>query len=203
VAEDLRKANEKVRLRHPTWYRQVAAIEAKAVEIHSYTTMVFHGLLQTEAYARAAYRARRPALDEETIEQRVADRLERQQILTVWPPLCASFVIEESVLHRPLGGRAVHRGQLRNLLRIAELRDTEVQVMPMRCEEHPDLEGPFTLMTPKGKPQMAYMESHGHPRIIADAEEVRLMAARYGSIRAHALTPRESVALIERMLGEL
>jgi hypothetical protein len=156
------------------------------VEIHSYNTMVIPGLLQTEAYARAAHRARRPPLDEETIEQRVADRLERQRILTAWPPPHASFVIEESVLHRPLGGREVQQGQLRNLLHVAELRDTEVQVMPMRCEEHPDLEGPFVLMTPKGKPQVAYMESHGHPRIIADAEQMRLMAARYGSIRSPA-----------------
>jgi transcriptional regulator with XRE-family HTH domain len=203
VAEDLQKARNKTRVRHPAWYRQVAAIEAKAVEIHSYQTMVIPGLLQTEAYARAAHRARRPQLDEATIEKRVADRLDRQKVLTVWPPPHASFVIEESVLRRPLGGREVHRGQLHNLLRVGELRDTEVQVMPMACEEHPDLEGPFALFTPKGKPQVAYVESYGRGHIISDAEEVRVMAAWYGSIRAHALTPRESVALIEKMLGDL
>jgi transcriptional regulator with XRE-family HTH domain len=166
VVQDLENARTKARVRHPAWYRRVAAIEARSVEIHSYTTTVIPGLLQTEAHARAAHRARRPPLDEETIEKRVADRLDRQKILTAWPPPHASFVIEA-------------------------------------CEEHPNLEGPFTLLTPKGKPQVAYVESHGHPHLITDAEQVRLMAARYGSIRAHALTPRASMALIERLMEEL
>jgi transcriptional regulator with XRE-family HTH domain len=203
TAEDIQKARDKARQRHPKWFRVYARLEAEAVEIHEYATMVIPGLLQTEAYARALYQARQPRLEEATIEKRVADRMARQEILTKWPPPDTTFVIEESVLHRPIGGREVMRGQLRNLLRASELRGTEVQVMPTERAEHPGVEGSFTVLTPKGKAQLGYVESYGHNRLITDADQVRAMANRYGSIRAQALNFRESQALIEKLLGEL
>jgi transcriptional regulator with XRE-family HTH domain len=203
MAEDIDEAKTKARVRHPAWFRIFARLEAKAVEIHEYTTMVIPGLLQTEGYARALYRARQPALDDETIDRRVRARLARQEILTTWPPPKTTFVVEESVLHRPIGGREVRRALLQNLLRASELRGTELQVMPAACEDHPGMAGPFTLLTPKGRPQVAYVESHGHNRLITDPEQVRLMALRYGSIRAQALGFRESLALIEKLLGDL
>ncbi|MDT0320167.1 helix-turn-helix domain-containing protein [Streptomyces millisiae] len=203
VIDDLEKARTKARTRHPAWFRVFARLEGKAVEIHEYSTMVIPGLLQTESYARALYGVRQPPFSKETIDTRVADRLERQKILHNWPPPKASFVIEESVLRRQIGGREVHRGQLLNLLRAAELPGTELQIMRTDQPEHPGLTGPFTLLTPKGKSQLVYIESHGQNRLITDAEQVRLMAARYGSIRAQALNFRESTELIEKLLGEL
>jgi hypothetical protein len=185
----------------PAWFRIYARLEAEAVEIHEYATMVIPGLLQTEAYARALYQARQPRLDEATIEKRVADRLSRQEILMKWPPPDTTFVIEESVLHRPIGGWEVMRGQLQNLLRASELRGVELQIMPTERAEHPGLPGPFTVLTPKGKPQLGYVESNGQPRLITDADQVRAMANRYGNIRAQALNFRESQALIEKLLG--
>lgn len=46
------------------------------------------------------------------------------------------------------------------------------------------------------------MEVQDVSRLITDTEQVRTLAARYGSIRSEALTPRESLTLIEKMLGE-
>jgi transcriptional regulator with XRE-family HTH domain len=203
TAEDIKKARDKARQRHPAWFRIYARLEAAAVEIHEYATMVIPGLLQTEAYARALYEVRQPRLDEALIEKRVADRLSRQEILTKWPPPDTTFVVEESVLYRPIGGPEVMRGELRNLLRASELRGTEIQVMPTERADHPGLDGPFNLLTPKGKAQLGYVESHRQPRLITDAEQVRRMANQYGSIRAQALNFRESQALIEKLLGEL
>ncbi|TDC80194.1 helix-turn-helix domain-containing protein [Streptomyces hainanensis] len=203
VSDDLEKARSKARARHPSWFRKFAKLEGGAVEIHEYSTMVIPGLLQTEPYARALYGVRQPPYAKEDIDVLVADRIERQKILHNWPPPKTSFVIEEVVLRRQLGGDEVHRGQLLNLLRAAELPGTELQIMPIAQQHHPGLTGPFILLTPKSKPQLAYTESHGHNRLISDVEQVRLMAARYGSIRAQALNFRESTELIEKLLGEL
>ena len=74
--------------------------------------------------------------------------------------------------------------------------------MPTEREEHPSLGGPFNLLTPKGRQQVAYIEIQGYPRLITDPEEVRIFTERYGIIRAQALTPRESLSLIEKMLGD-
>lgn len=146
---------------------------------------------------------RTPLLDEETIEQRVVSRLARQDILAKWPPPMVTAVIEESVLRRPIGGAEVHKEQMSHLLALGRLRSVELQVMPLERDEHAGMGGPFILLTPKGKPQVGYVEVQDIARLATDAEEVRILAARYGSIRAQALTPRESLALIERMQTEL
>lgn len=202
VIPEVEEAMAKARTRHPEWYRNYAGLEAEAVSLYDYSTMGVLGLLQTEDYARAVFTQRHPPLDEETIEKRVADRLSRQQLFEKWPPPECSFIIEQAVLERPIGGPLVHVGQLRRLLHIGRLRNVQLQVMPTGRYEHPCLDNSFTLLTPKGREQVGYMESQGYPRLITDREEVRVLAARYGIIRAQALNPHESLDLIEKMLEE-
>jgi transcriptional regulator with XRE-family HTH domain len=202
VLPEVEEAMAKTRTRHPEWYRSYAGLEAEAVSLYDYSTMGVLGLLQTEDYARAVFTQRHPPLDEETIEKRVADRLSRQQLFEKWPPPECSFVLEQAVLERPIGGPAVHAGQLRRLLHIGRMRNVQLQVMPTGRDEHPCLDNSFTLLTPKGKEQVVYMESQGYPRLITGREEVRILAARYGIIRAQALNPHESLDLIEKMLEE-
>lgn len=200
--EDVARAKAKARVKHPAWFRDYARLEADAVGLSFFSTLAVPGLLQTEDYARTTFTTRQPLLDEETIEQRVAARLARQEILTRWPPPMVSAIIEESVLRRTIGGGKVRIGQLEHLLRLGRLRSVSLQVLPLDCEEHAGMDGPFILLTPKGRPPVAYLEVQSVSRLITDSEDVRLLAARYGSIRGQALAPRESLTLIERMLGE-
>ncbi|MFD3662225.1 helix-turn-helix domain-containing protein [Streptomyces sp. NPDC058659] len=203
AVDDVREALAKARVRHPDWFRDFANAEAEAVALHYYEVQAVPGILQTPTYAEAVFRYRRPLYDEETIEKRLADRLARQAIFDKWPGPTMSFVIEESVLHRPLGGRDAFREQLRRLIEVARLRTVHFQIMPNDPDEHPGLGGSFTLLTPKGRREVAYTEIYGHARLITDPEEVRMYTERYGIIRAQALTRRESLELIEKMLGEL
>lgn len=200
--EDVARAKARARVRHPAWFRDYARLEAEAVEVNFYNNHDIPGLFQTERRTRALYEMRKPLLDEETVEQRVASRMGRQEILTQWPPPMVTAVIEEVVLRRPIGGREVHKEQLNRLLELGRLRTVELQVMPTDRTEHAGMGGPFTLLTPKGKPQVGYTEVQAVARLATDMDEVRILAARYGSIRAQALTPRESLALIERMQTE-
>ncbi|MFD5338777.1 helix-turn-helix domain-containing protein [Streptomyces hawaiiensis] len=200
--EDVEKAKAKARVRHPAWFRDYARLESSAVEINFFSTLAPPGLLQTEDFIRTLLNGRQPLLSEETIEQRVASRLARQEILTRWPPPMVTAVIDESVLRRKLGGRKVRHGQLEHLLRLGQLRNITLQVLPLECEENSGVDGPFVLLTPKGKPQVGYLEVQGAGRLITDPEQVRILAARYGSIRAQALTPGETLGLVEDLLGE-
>ncbi|MEU9344424.1 helix-turn-helix transcriptional regulator [Streptomyces sp. NPDC048278] len=199
---ELKEAMKRARTRHPEWYRGYAVLEAQAVSLYDYSTMGVLGLLQTEDYARAVFTQRYPPLDEDTIERRVADRLSRQHIFEQWPLPEFSFIMEQAVLERPIGGVDVQHAQLRQLLRIGRMRNVQMQVMPTERHEHPCLDNSFTLLTPKGKEQVGYMESQGYPKLVTDREEVRVLAARYGIIRAQALNPHESLDLIEKMLEE-
>ncbi|MGP4049276.1 helix-turn-helix domain-containing protein [Streptomyces sp. 2A115] len=202
LIEDVEKAKAKARVRHPAWFRDYARLEREAVEINDYSCHDIPGLFQTQRRIRALYEMRKPLLDEETIEQRVASRLARQEILTRWPPPMISSVIDESVLRRPLGGPEVHKDQLEQLIRLGGLRSAELQVMPTERTEHAGMGGAFILLTPKGKRQVGYTESQDSAHLSTDAEAVRILAARYGSIRAQALTMQESLELIKSMLGE-
>ncbi|MFJ3250338.1 helix-turn-helix domain-containing protein [Streptomyces sp. NPDC086782] len=194
---------EVARAQYPAFFRDAARLEAEAVELHAYDTHVVKGLLQTEDYARAVFAMRRPLLDEETIEQRVAARMLRQEIFSRWPAPLMSFVIEETVLRRPIGGTDVHRGQLEQILLIGQNRNVEIQVMPLQREDHAGLAGPFTLIETKAGRRIAYAEVQKSSSLYTERTPVRELEAQYGIIRAQALNPRESTAFIEGLLGEL
>ncbi|MCF2525873.1 helix-turn-helix domain-containing protein [Yinghuangia soli] len=202
AAEDVEKAKVRARVRHPAWFRDYARLEREAVELCYYVNHVMPGIFQTEEHARALFEMRKPLLDAETIEQRVEARLSRQAILAKWPAPMVVCVIEEVVLRRPIGGWEIHRRQLEALLRIGRMRNVELQVMPSDRAEHAGVGGPLTLLTPKGRPQVAYLEVQSESILITDAEEVRILASRFGSIRGQALTPVESLAVIEKLVGE-
>nr|WP_308299027.1 helix-turn-helix transcriptional regulator [Streptomyces sp. GESEQ-35] len=200
---DVKKAMAKTRTRHPEWYRGYAVLEAEATALHVYSNQLVPGLLQTGDYAGAVFTQWRPLLHELAIEKRVADRIARQRILENGPSPTFSFVLDESVLLRPVGGRDVHAAQLEYLLRLGSLRTVALQVMPMDREEQPSMDGPFNLLTVRRGEQVAYVEIHTYPRLITDVEEVRVLNERYGLLQAHALRPNESLDLIERLRGRL
>jgi transcriptional regulator with XRE-family HTH domain len=193
---------EVARAQYPAFFRDAARLEAEAVELHVYASMAVPGLLQTEEYARAVFAMWRPLLDEEVVDQRVAARLARQEIFARRPAPHLSFVIEEAVLHRPLGGLQVWRGQLEESLLVGQKRNVEIQVMPLSREEHAGLAGPFTLMETREGRRIAYTEVQGDSRVHTERSKVRELEGAYGIIRAQALTPMESLALIEKLLGE-
>ncbi|MER5739471.1 MULTISPECIES: helix-turn-helix transcriptional regulator [unclassified Streptomyces] len=203
TVEDTEQALSRARTRHPDWFRSFAAAEAEALAVHYFAPQAVTGILQTHGYAEAVFRHRRPLYDEETIEKRLADRLARQAIFEKQPAPTMSFVIEEAALRRPLGGRDAFREQLQRVITVARLRNVHLQVMPLECEEHPALEGEFILLTLRRKREVAYIESYGYARLITDPEEVRMYSERYGIMRAQALTPRESLEHLEKLLGEL
>ncbi|WP_121748725.1 helix-turn-helix transcriptional regulator [Streptomyces sp. E2N166] len=194
---------EIARARYPSFFRRYVQLEFEAVELHAYVSHVIKGLLQTEDCARAVFRMWRPLLDEEAIEQGVSARMERQQLFARRPAPLLSFVFDEHVLRRPLGGRDVWRGQLEQLLIYGYQRNVRMQVMPTDREEHAGLAGPFTLIHSKDQRRMAYMEVQDVSALYSEPKKVSPFEATYGVLRAEALTPRESLAFIEKLLGEL
>ncbi|MFC5852683.1 helix-turn-helix domain-containing protein [Streptomyces chlorus] len=193
---------EVARAQYPAFFRDAARLEAQAVELHVYATRAVPGLLQTEEYARAVCAMWRPLLDEVIIEQRVAARMARKDIFARRPAPHLTFVIDEAVLHRPLGGETVWRGQMEHLMLAGEQRNVEIQTMPLSRKQHAGLAGPFTLMETKDERRIAYTEVQGDSHVHTERGKVRELEAAYGSLRAQALTPAESLSLIEKLLGE-
>ncbi|MFJ4905626.1 Scr1 family TA system antitoxin-like transcriptional regulator [Streptomyces sp. NPDC093249] len=203
ASEDVREAVSRARVRHPNWFRDFAKAEAEAVALHYYAPQAIPGILQTHAYAEAIFGHRRPLYHETEIEKLLADRLSRQVIFEKQPLPTISFVIEQAILRRPMGGPNAFRVQLQRLIEVAQFRNVYLQIMPDDQTEHPALEGQFTLITLKGQREVAYTESYGNSRLFTGLEEVRVYGERYGIMRAEALTPLESLEYLKQMLGEL
>ncbi|GAA2879150.1 helix-turn-helix transcriptional regulator [Streptomyces mexicanus] len=195
--------DEVERAQYPVFFQGMAALEKEAMELLVYDTLVVNGLLQTEAYMRALLTMRRPPLKEDTIEQRVAARLARQEILDRDPAPLLSFVVDESVLRRRYGGTDVYRGQLEHLLLISRRRNVDIQVMPLDSVESAGVDGPFTVVVRRDGKQFVYAEAQGTSSLETDPARTAVATSRYGIIRSQALTPRESMAFVEGLLGSL
>ncbi|MEU1530380.1 helix-turn-helix domain-containing protein [Streptomyces fagopyri] len=190
------------RAQYPAFFRDMARLEAGAVGLCVYAAHAVPGLLQTEDYARAVFRMQRPLLDDDVIEQRLAARMVRQDIFTRRPPPLLSFIIEEVVLRKPIGGLTTLREQLEQILLVGQNRNVEIQVMPTDREDHAGLGGPFNLIDTAEGPRIAYTEVQDDNRLYTSAGKIRELEARYGILRSQALTPCESLAFIEELLGE-
>lgn len=190
------------RARYPKKVRDLAKLESDAVELGAYGNHNLHGLLQTEEYARALYEIRRPAFPPDVVERYVAARMARQEMFHRQPSPALTFVLEQVTLERPIGGRAVLRRQLEHLLDLGQLRNVEIQVMPMDCEDHAGMGGQIDLLKLKGGSTIGYVEAQLMSRLITDAKDIQILELRYGIIRSQALSPRESRAVIEKLLGE-
>ncbi|GAB2924059.1 helix-turn-helix domain-containing protein [Streptomyces mayteni] len=177
--------------------------EADAMVLNSYQPLLIPGLLQTEATIRALLNAHRPTLDDELIEARATARLARQAILTRTPLTNFSFVIYEAALRCPVGGRDVYRAQLEHLLKLAELRNVSLQVLPFDRGAHAGLNGPMVLLETQDHDHFTLVEGQSLSQFTSDAEEVSTLAQRYGMIRMQALSAEESVRFIQRLVDEL
>ncbi|WP_232792683.1 helix-turn-helix domain-containing protein [Actinacidiphila yeochonensis] len=189
--------------RYPKRVRDVAKLEADSVELGAYVNTVVQGLLQTEEYALANFRERRPSYSEDELEGLMAAWMSRLTIFERRPAPLMTFVQDEVTLRRPIGGRAVLRRQLEHLLEVARLPCVEIQVMPTETEEHAGLGGSLRVLKLMDGSAVARDEVSLTARLITDPREVQIIEMRYGLIRAQALTPRESMAFIEKLRGAL
>ncbi|SCF95096.1 helix-turn-helix transcriptional regulator [Streptomyces sp. Ncost-T10-10d] len=189
-------------VRYPKKIRDLARMEARAVELLSYGDHNLHGLLQTEEHARALLGTRRPAYSQDELERMVAARTARRSIFDRSPAPDLSFVLEEVTLRRPIGGTMVRRQQLEHLLEVGQMRNVEIQVMPTDRWDHPGTGGKIQVLKFDDGSGVGRTDGVHGGRPVSDPRQLRVLELRYGIIRAEALTPRESLTFIEQALGE-
>ncbi|TLS45863.1 helix-turn-helix domain-containing protein [Streptomyces montanus] len=185
------------------WFRMWARLERQAVSLDTYECRLVPGLMQPEPYVREVFENAVPPLTDEELAAQVAARMERQQLLRERPNTSFSFIIEESILRRDLGGPAVTRCLLDRMLECAGRRNVALQIMPLERKQHASLAGPLQLLeTPDGR-RFAYAEGHMNGWLITEPKDVVVLSQRYARLRSQALTPEDSVGLLERLRGAL
>ncbi|MFJ4269797.1 helix-turn-helix domain-containing protein [Streptomyces coelicoflavus] len=194
--EDVKK------VRYPKRVRELGKLEAKAVEIALYECHIVPGLLQTREHARAVIGAAQPPYSPDDVERMVAARLARQTVFEREPAPALSFVLEEGPLRRPIGGTMVWREQLERLLQVGRLHNVVLQVMRTGCDTHSGLDGRIELLKFPDGTAVGRSDGAFNNRPITEPKHLRILELRYGTIRAQALSPGESLAFIEQLLGE-
>lgn len=173
-------------------------LESEASSLRTYQALLVPGLLQTQDYTRAVVKAARPDATEAEIDKRIAARQERQRLLVDPDPPQYWAVIDEAVLARPVGGRAVMRAQLERLLQVATLPNVTLQVLPFSAGAHAGMEGPFLILgfPEQADPDVVYVESTTSGAYLEDPSDILQYTLMFDHLRADALGPDDTLRLI-------
>jgi transcriptional regulator with XRE-family HTH domain len=188
----------------PDWFSTYVGLEQAATIIRGYEAQYVPGLLQTEAYATAVIDLGQ-AVRADEVAQRVALRMQRQQLLYVPRPPEYWVVIDEAVLRRNMGGRQVMRDQLDYVLEACKRPNITVQVVPFDRSDAAAVGGPFTLLR-FAEPDLSdivYLEQLNSALYLSRPVDVEVYLKIVDRLAAGALTPRRSLELIESVRDTL
>ena len=206
-AERKRMMNLAVEGRQAGWWQSYdlnqfadyVGLEADAVSVKNYQSILIPGLLQTPDYARAVNEAVIPQPAPETLEEQTEVRLRRQDRLTQDPPLRFGVILDEAALHRVIGGPAVMEAQLRHLTELSKLPNVTLQVIPFSAGGHPAMDSTFNVLEfADAVPGVVYVEGLVGWVYMKRSRDVERYAGVFERLCHIALPPRESVELIEK-----
>jgi Domain of unknown function (DUF5753) len=169
------------------WFRDRIEVERKATDIRTYEPYQVPGLLQTAEYARANVTAARPMLSDDEIEQAVALRISRQEILlddSDAPNLWA--IMDESALQRIVGTQDTMKAQRKHLLTVSRQPNITLQVILNKEGSTCAYGRAFDVLTTKNDSSLVYLEDIGSARYIRDRHEVRRYMVVFDHLRANA-----------------
>ncbi|TWV33797.1 helix-turn-helix domain-containing protein [Streptomyces misionensis] len=182
-------------------YRQYMALEAEGVSLWHYGVSAPPGLLQTAGYARETLSAGQ--LEDDELDQQVAARLGRRQLLEGKNPPLFRSILSEAVLRTSLRDAAAWREQMTYLAEVAERPRITVQVVPFSAGPHSLMNTTVMFLRLPDGHTVAYTENDLRGELVQDNASVELLQRRYDATRDLALSPAESLKLILRTLEEL
>ena len=186
-------------------YKAFMELEANARVMWMFQLRV-PGLFQTEDYARAVLSglsgAQTTAGNGEEIEEQVALRMGRQELLHREPAPSVRVILDEGALRRPVPHAKVWADQLSHLVDMAELPSVAIQVLPFTAGVHDLMDSHIWLVWQRVGDPVAYVEGNGFGALIDDPDKVLSFRLSYDLVRDAALAPVESTAFIKRLLEE-
>ncbi|MGH3867007.1 MAG: helix-turn-helix domain-containing protein [Pseudonocardiaceae bacterium] len=185
----------------PQPFQTMVGLEQAATTVREFALALVPGLLQTSDYARVLMTTIAPILPIEVVENRIAARMIRQHVLTGADPLLYAGILSEAVLHCPVGGSRVMRGQLERLLELTGQPNIAIQVLPFAAGAHPGMEGAFAIVTlPDLAHDVGFVEGPAGSIYLEEQNDVRRCTMDFAVLSSLALSPAESAELISTTL---
>lgn len=176
-------------------YSVYIGLETDAESLRVYEPQVVPGLLQTRQYAEALINGALPESAPTDIEKRVSVRARRQdRINAPEGPLRLWAVIDESALHRMVGGRRVMTDQLEHLIEQSNLPHVTVQVLPFSMGAHPGINGQYAILEfpDAADSSVVYIEGVTSDLYLEKANDVQRYSVMYEHLRAQALNVEQT-----------
>ncbi|MGW7639072.1 helix-turn-helix domain-containing protein [Streptomyces decoyicus] len=182
-------------------YREFMKLEAKATIMQKYT-MVVPGLLQTEPFAREALASAPAPISQRELEENVAARLGRQELLHRNPPPDVRIILDESALRRPASDPKVWHDQLTRIVDAADAPHMTIQVIPFSAGLHGLMGGSLSLLWMADGSSVAYVEGNNSGDLIEEPGEVARYRLTYDRLRDAALPPHDSAAFMRQLVED-
>ncbi|MGW1725678.1 helix-turn-helix domain-containing protein [Streptomyces sp. NPDC002306] len=187
----------------PEWFDRLVGLQEAAATIRTFEIQYVPGLLQTPAYTRAVVERGLPNAPAGEVQRRVELRTRRAQLLsrTDAPQLWA--IVDESVLLRVLGGRAVMREQLAHLVEMAQRPHVTLQVVPLDVTNASAPAIPITYLRFGGLdlPDVVYLEHIRSANFLEDRDETEEYRLALDRLADEALKPRETLRLLQETMA--
>lgn len=178
-------------------YKPYVGLEQDATSIVMFHSAVVPGLLQIASYSRAIHLNGQPRLDDQEIEQRLQERKTRQELLDRENPPEIEVLLDEAVLHRPIGGSAVMRKQLDRIIEVSEYSNVTLRVVPFSVGAHPALESNFIILEFSGQAaNIVYVEGLVGHVYLERQEDVDRYLQAVSQLNDLALSPKDSALLV-------
>ncbi|MFC8667777.1 Scr1 family TA system antitoxin-like transcriptional regulator [Streptomyces sp. NPDC057199] len=183
--------------RYAEYFATVVELERLATRICEFAPTLVPGLLQTATYTRAVTLASNPFATDAHIEEKVAARVERAQILADATRPVYWVILHEHVLRIPVGSAAEMAQQLEHITGLVRQRKVLVQVLPTSVGAYPLMGRMIRLFEFEEAPPTAYTEAVYSGNLLDDPALVMRVQGAYDLLRAAALPPEASLALVE------
>jgi hypothetical protein len=189
----------------PNWFQSYIGLEATAALIRTYEVQFVPGLLQTRDYARAVVLLGHARAPNDEIDRRVNLRLARQQLLTRAGPPQLWAVVDEAVLHRPIGGAKVMRGQIEALIEATQLPHVQLQIVPFHVGGHAAAGGAFSILRfpDQDLPDVVYIEQLTSALYLDKRDDVDLYATAMEALCVQASPPHQTAETLGKLLHDL
>jgi transcriptional regulator with XRE-family HTH domain len=186
-------------------FKRFIAYEDEASRLYGYQALFVPGLLQTADYAREIIaQIIQKSSGDPDVAERVEVRMKRQDSLlrrleSDSPP-ALTFVIDESVLLRPIGGTAAMHAQLDHLLRMTTWPTVHLAITPLHVGGHAGLAGTFELLEFAGEDDLdvVFIESAASDILETDPEKTQSFREVIDALLAFSPTGDEALAEIRK-----
>jgi transcriptional regulator with XRE-family HTH domain len=184
----------------PAGLRQLIQFEDQAVVIRAYQPFIIPGVLQTPATAEYLLSWFDKSLTEEDRKVRFDVRMLRAKRITesAGAPVYL-LMLDEAVLSRETGGRAVTAEQLETVVELAQRPNIHLRIVRLAQGGTVGMLGAFTVLDLSGdddEDAVLYQESYSADQVIHDREIVAYYRARFEDLWPRCYDEPDSLRLI-------